>query len=145
MSHAVTRLIDSRSARLTLVAVVSLLTIVLAPMLEVGLIGGALHLRSEGWFSVFVVACGGLLGISSAWARVLVGGQRLCRLPSLRWSICFGLFLGIAVAIFLVSGFLAAGWVPQSGNLVPLAYLSAGIVGVLLLVGTVWLQPAPAI
>jgi len=117
----------------------------LAPMLAVGLVRGALHLRSEGWFSVFVVACRGLLGVASAWVRVLVGGQRLRRLPVLRWAICCGLSVGIGAATFLVSGFWVAGWGLQSGNPVPLAYLFAGIVGLILLVGTVWLQRAPAI
>jgi hypothetical protein len=114
-------------------------------MLGVGLIDGAQNLRSEGWFFVFVVACAGLIGVVSAWARVLIGGQRLRRLPALRWAICCGLSLGVAVAGFLVSGFLVHGWGPQSGNPIPLVYLFAGIAGILLLIGTIWLQHAPAI
>lgn len=137
--------IDRRPARFAAITACAGLTVVLSPMLAVGLIQGVQHLRSEGWLSVFIVACGGLLGVASAWSRVLIGGQRLCRLPALRWAICCGLTLGVAVATFLVSGFFAAGWGLQSGNLVPLVYLTAGVVGALLLVGTVWLQHAPAI
>ncbi|MES2404893.1 MAG: hypothetical protein V4567_11240 [Pseudomonadota bacterium] len=135
MSSSVSQLIGN-SAKLALILVGLLLTVVFAPALVAGL-AAASDIKSE--FPFFAAACCGLIGIISAWARVLLGSKRLRKAPVLRWSLCCGLFLGTVLAIWLVAG---VGF--KSGNPVSLAYFCAAIVGVLLLMGTVRLHHATA-
>ncbi len=124
--------IDYRPVRIAMALVGVVLTLLFVPALIAGLVGGGSDLGRE--FPFFVVALFDFAGVVSAWLRIFMSSVRLAARPRLRWALAGGLTLGVLVAFWLALGFRH-----QSATPVSLAYAISAVLGVLLLVGTVFL------
>jgi hypothetical protein len=127
-------LIDCRGIKIVLVIVGLLFTLFVGRYLAFAFLSGLVSVMpppGHGDLFFHMIALGGVGGISSAWARVLLDGETFANLAWLRYSVCFGLALGILTAIFI------AARIDHSESLLTWVYLCAATVGVFLLAGTV--------